>query len=267
MASSPLSGGAAERRIEQVNETPASPREHLSTRSPREVPESAPAAPLNELDDPQLLAILAQEHTGLLATRSLTWTESFSRAALFLSTLSAAVIVLGLVGPATHFGPEFFAFALIILPVALFVGVATFLRIDEGNRDDIFWVVGMNRIRQAYVRMRPAAAPFLILGTTDDLPGITQSFGALTGTYSVAHFFVTIPGMIAVIDAVLAGTIAGMAGTFTGASIAVLIAVGVAVGVVTGFLLARVSQRGVMRLIETQKPVFPSEASAAEGRA
>ena len=54
----------------------------------------------------------------------------------------------------------------------------------------------MNRIRQAYVRMRPAAAPFLILGTTDDVPGITRSFGPLAGTYSFAHFFVTIPGMI-----------------------------------------------------------------------
>lgn len=250
--------------MERVNETPSNPGELLSARPPRAVPESAPAAPLNELDDPGLLAILSQEHAGLLATRSLTWTESFSRAALFLSTLSAAVIVLGLVGPATQFGPEFFAFALVLLPVALFVGVATFLRIDEGNREDIFWVAGMNRIRQGYVRMRPAAAPFLILGTTDDAPGITRSFGPLAGTYSFAHFFVTIPGMIAVIDGVLAGAIASMASTFTGASIAVLIAVGATVGVVTAFLLARVSQRGFMRLMATQKPAFPSEASGPE---
>ena len=159
-----------------MNETPSNPGELLSARPTRAVSESALAAPLNELDDPGLLAILSQEHAGLLATRSLTWTESFSRAALFLSTLSAAVIVLGLVGPATQFGPQFFAFALVLLPVALFVGLATFLRIDEGNREDIFWVAGMNRIRQGYVRMRPAAAPFLILGTTDDAPGITRSY-------------------------------------------------------------------------------------------
>jgi hypothetical protein len=248
--------------MERVNETPSNPGDHLSAAPPRAVPESAPAVAINDLDDPRLLAILFQEHTGLLATRSLTWTESFSRAALFLSTLSAAVIVLGLVGPATQFGSEFFAFALVILPVTLFVGVATFLRIDEGNREDIFWVGGMNRIRHAYVRMRPAAAPFLILGTTDDVPGIIRSFGALAGTYSFAHFFVTILGMVAVIDGVLAGAIAGMATTFTGASIALLIAVGAAVGVVTVFLLARVSQRGFMRLFETQKPAFPSEASA-----
>ena len=145
------------------------------------------------------------------------------------------------------------------LPVTLFVGVATFLRIDEGNRDDAFWLAGMNRIRQAYVRMRPAAAPFLILGTTDDVPGITQSAGALAGTYSVGHFFVTIPGMIAVIDGVLAGRIAAMAATFTGASIAVLIVGGAAVGVVTALLLARVSQRGFTLLGEVWKPAFSSE--------
>jgi hypothetical protein len=208
--------------------------------------------------------ILTQEHAGLLATRALTYSESFSRAALFLSTLSASVIVLGLVGPATHFGPEFFGFALVILPVALFVGVATFIRIDEGNRDDIVWVAGMNRIRQGYVRMRPEAAQFLILGTRDDTPGVVQSFGPFAeGTYSFAHFFVTIPGMIAVIDGVLAGAIAGIAGWFTGASIAVLIAAGIAVGVVTGFLLARVSQRAIMGFIGGYVPAFPSEPSAA----
>ena len=52
--------------------------------------------------------------------------------------------------------------------------------------------------------------------------------------------------------------------TFTGASIAVLIAVGATVGVVTAFLLARVSQREFMRLMETQRPAFPSEASGPE---
>jgi hypothetical protein len=248
-----------------VNETSASPPEHVPARSPRAVPKPASDIALDELDDPQLLAILTQEHAGLLATRSLTWTESFSRAALFLSTLSASVIVLGLVGPATHFGPEFFAFALVILPVALFVGVATFLRIDQGNREDIYWVVGMNRIRQGYVRMRPEVAPFLILGTTDDRRGIVQSASPFAAsTYSIAHVFVTIPGMIAVIDSVLAGAITGITGWFTGASTAILIIAGAAVGLVTGLLLARVSQREMDDLARSYVPAFPSESSARD---
>lgn len=248
-----------------VNETPASPPEQVPARSPRAVAEPTSDIPPHGLDDPQLLAILTQEHAGLLATRSLTWTESFSRAALFLSTLSASVIVLGLVGPATHFGPEFFAFALVILPVALFVGVATFFRIDQDNREDIYWVVGMNRIRQGYVRLRPDVAPFLILGTTDDRQGIIKSAGPFAGsTYSIGHFFVTIPGMIAVIDSVLAGAITGITGWFTGAAIAVLIGAGVAVGLVTGLLLARVSQREMEGLATSYVPAFPSEASATD---
>jgi hypothetical protein len=240
-----------------VNESPLTPDEHVPARASRAV--EAAAAPSGEdVDDPRLLAILAQEHAGLLASRSLTWTESFSRATLFLSTLSASVIVLGLVGPATHFGPEFFGFALVILPVALFVGVATFVRIDEGNRIDVAWVAGMNRIRQAYVRMRPEALPYLILGTTDDPRGIIQSFGLPPDTrYSVSHFFVTIPGMIAVIDGVLAGAIAGIVLSFTSASLVVLILVGVAIGIATGVALARFSGRAFNRLLASYVPKFP----------
>lgn len=53
------------------------------------------------------LQILATEHWSLLATRSLTWTESFSRAQMFLSVLSGAVVALALVAQATSFGDGF----------------------------------------------------------------------------------------------------------------------------------------------------------------
>jgi len=56
--------------------------------------------------------ILATEHWSLLATRSMTWNEMFSRAAMFLTVLSAAVVALALVAQATGFGPGFRSFAL-----------------------------------------------------------------------------------------------------------------------------------------------------------
>src|SRR5438094_1613414 len=82
------------------------------------------------LDDPRALQILSTEHWSLLATRSMLWNEAFARAALFLSVLSASVVALSLIGTER---PAFRSFALIVLPVALFIGIATFLRIDDAN--------------------------------------------------------------------------------------------------------------------------------------
>src|SRR5690242_7235334 len=68
--------------------------------------------------------ILATEHWSLLATRSMTWNEVFSRASMFITVLSASVVALALVAQATGFGPGFRLFALLVLPVVLLVGVA-----------------------------------------------------------------------------------------------------------------------------------------------
>ena len=46
--------------------------------------------------------MLATEHWSLLATRSLSWNEAFSRASMFLSLLSGAVVALALVAQAVQ---------------------------------------------------------------------------------------------------------------------------------------------------------------------
>src|SRR5215467_8997740 len=91
--------------------------------------------------------LLATEHWSLLATRSMTWNEVFSRASMFLTVLSASVVALALVAQATAFGPTFRLFALLVLPIVLLVGVATYIRLNDANVDDIGWLLGMNRLR------------------------------------------------------------------------------------------------------------------------
>ena len=59
---------------------------------------TTPGSPATSpLDDPRALQILSTEHWSLLATRSLSWNESFARAGLFLSVLSATAVALALV--------------------------------------------------------------------------------------------------------------------------------------------------------------------------
>jgi hypothetical protein len=115
-------------------------------------PEGADASTTGAGISPAMrLQILSTEHWSLLASRSLAWNESFSRASMFLSTLSGAIVALALVAQATSFGQGFTLFALVILPVVLFIGMTTLIRLGGSNYHDAICVVGMNRIRAGYL--------------------------------------------------------------------------------------------------------------------
>ncbi len=161
------------------------------------------------------IQILATEHWSLLATRSLSWNEAFARASMFLSLLSGAVVALALVAQATSFGEGFVLFALMLLPVVLFVGLATYVRLLEINNEDYVWVKGMNRLRGAYLEFDPSLEPYFITGTTEDAVGIFRTFGSdIVGPRRFNsgrfHGFVTTPVTIAFVDAMLAAVLASI---------------------------------------------------------
>ena len=69
-----------------------------------------------------------------MSTRVLSQNEAFSRATMFLAVLSGAVLALAPVAQAKGFDEGFTTFALLILPIVLFVGIATFMRLVAINR-------------------------------------------------------------------------------------------------------------------------------------
>jgi hypothetical protein len=160
------------------------------------------------------LQILATEHWSLLATRSLTYTEALGRVNMFLAILSGAVIALALVAQADHFGPTFITVAIFMLSVVLFTGVATVARLMALNRDDYRWVIGMNRLRHAYLELHPELEPNFVTSPYDDLPGGLQTLGinvtAGPRLGSVFHGLQTLPGMLSVIVAAVAGAIGAL---------------------------------------------------------
>jgi hypothetical protein len=161
--------------------------------------------------DPRSVQILATEHWGLLATRSMSWNESFARTSMFLTALSTATVALALVGSATGFGTEFAVFALVVLSITLFVGVTTFVRLTQVNNEDLYWVAGMNRLRGVYARLAPGIEDEFVTGTTLDVPGFALSYGAMQVTgRAPLHFFVTTPGMVGTVCSVIAGVVAGL---------------------------------------------------------
>jgi hypothetical protein len=58
---------------------------------------------------------------------------------MFLSVLAASVIALALVAEASAFGRGFTAFALVLLPVVLFLGLTACIRLVAVNHDQTRW--------------------------------------------------------------------------------------------------------------------------------
>jgi hypothetical protein len=57
-----------------------------------------------------------------------------------------------------------------MLPIVLLVGVATVLRLSDANTDDFWLVVGMNRLRHAYLELAPELEPYFVTAHHDDEP-------------------------------------------------------------------------------------------------
>jgi hypothetical protein len=210
-------------------------QERMPSAQPAEMPPAgAPQAKPTErqtpphLADPRALQILTTEHWSLLSQRSLAWTETFSRASMFLATLSAATVALALAG--SVMGGEFLVFALVVLPVVLFIGLTTAVRVGQAGADDGLAVQGMNRIRHAYLEMVPDLEPYFVTSRYDDVAGIMVTSGAppelaarigrptvLAAIGGIFHGFVTAMGMIMIINCVVGGVFVALVGAALGA--------------------------------------------------
>jgi len=205
------------------------------------LPEATPAAatpPGEEADAARRAQFLTTEHWSLLATRSMSWNEAFSRTGTFLSTLSAGTVSLALAGPAMTFGSAFTLFAVVILSVILFLGIATYVRLVQVNNEDLYWVYGMNRIRGAYKRMVPGIEHEFITGHTVDAAGFARTFGAINVTTDVSalHALITTPAIVGVIASVVFGIIVGLVTAQVAASEIVALGAGIA-GAAMGIVL------------------------------
>jgi hypothetical protein len=203
--------------------------------------------------------ILATEHWSLLATRQLAWNEAFSRAGIFLTVLSAAVVALALVAQAGS-DRDFRLFAAVLLPVVLFLGVATYFRLGSINEEDGMLVAGMNRLRRGYLDIAPDLEPYFITGAHDDAAGLARTVG-LDGTFRRAmplQVLVSTPAIVAVLDGVVAGVLCGIGARVADLSTAAAVGLGFVGGLVTIGLLAVLPAVQLARWPKTYHPRFPS---------
>ena len=196
--------------------------------------------------------LLSTEHWSLLATRSMSWNEAFSRTSMFLSTLSASTVALALAGPAMSFGQAFPLFALVVLSVTLFLGLATYVRLLQVNNEDLYWVAGMNIIRDAYTRLSPGIENDFVTGHGLDPDAMARTFAAVDVTSSVSpvHMLVTTPAVVAVISSAIAGVMAGLIAGQLNLALEAAVVVGLVVFVVAVVGLIAYGQREADRYID-----------------
>jgi hypothetical protein len=224
----------------------------------------APAAGTNEESPrfgPAAAQILATEHWSLLATRSLIWNEALSRASVFLTVLSAAIVSLALLADATGFGPETVTLALVLLPIVFLLGIGAYARLVQINTEEFQVVLAMNRLRRAYLELEPGLEPYFTTGHHDDELGMLTTYMLYRPSrlWMWIHFVVNTPTIVATVDAALAAAMVALALQLANAP---LVAVMAAAGVV--FLaiwcgLYLLQFRILSHLID-QEPRFPSPA-------
>ena len=214
---------------------------------------------------PNAIQILTAEHWSLLASRSLVYTEAMSRTSIFVAALTGAVVALALVAQADDFGDGFVAFALVLLPVIYFLGFVTIVRLAQVNLENARWVQGMNRIRNAYLQLSPELEPYFVTSRYDDDAGVLES--AVPGITPTPHYqaFVAAPGVVAVIDSVVAGAAAGIAGLGLDLGTAGSLALGGVCFAASMVFFAVWAKGRIGGFLSGVEPLFPSPAPERDG--
>jgi hypothetical protein len=221
------------------------------------------------LADPRALDILTAEHSSLVSARALAYNEAFARSAMFLSFLSATLIVIGFLVASATFSPVALPIAALLLLADLFIGAATVGRLASASGEELHCVRGMNRIRHAYREMVPGLEPYFVTGFHDDARGVLAVYGNQgdmgSRRASIYHGMTTTVGMIAVIDSFVLGALCGVVAVGLGLDAPAVIAVGI-VGFVIGFaIFVAVGTRTAIASQERARSRFPSPDAAARG--
>jgi hypothetical protein len=195
------------------------------------------------LDDPRALDILTTEHWSLLSTRTLGYQEMFSRATIFVAILSGTVVALALLAQATNFRREALWVALLLISVALFIGLATFVRSVAINYEDARWVTGMNLLRRAYLQIVPELEPFFVTGHEPEDDGRSLSEGSPQRLVNLVYSLTTTSGVVAALNSLLAGSLASDLGALSGGGTALNAALGVGVSLLSAVLHVRYAAR------------------------
>ena len=208
--------------------------------------------------DPRLAAVtfVTTEHFTLQGARAATIAESTGRATMFLGSVSAGLVALGLIATATRLGATFYAFGVVVLATLAFIGLVTFERVLQSGLEDHGYAQRIARLRGFYFDCAPEITGYLV---SVPPPQRLSIQGLDTGSW---QGFRTIAGMVGVVAAVLAGSAAGLIAAAAAGHSAVA-------GFVTGGVVSVAAVAALMRVQNSawrqirQHPYFDCQRAAA----
>ena len=205
--------------------------------------------------------LLATEHWSLLATRSTTQSELLSRITTFLMLVSASIVGLALMGQATRFGGRFLPFALVLLGLVVMIGTLTQLRVVNASNEDLAQVIGMNRLRAAYLELDPAIGRYLVTSAHDDNRGIWQTYNPLMSPNPTPPL-ASSAAFILLVNSGLSGVLAALVAVALGASGRLVGAVAAACGLAFLGLSLTLVMRQYRRTQRRYVALFPTPDSS-----
>jgi len=207
-------------------------------------------------DQAQILTALSTEHFGLAGARSQAASESASRSALYLGSVSSTLVGLGLTAQVSRESQVFHVFALVALPTLFALGVFTFVRLVELGIEDFLLGRAINRIRHYYLEHAGDSTRYFMLSGHDDATGVMANMGMAP---SRLQLYFTAAMAIAVVNAVVGGAAVALAvGLAFGIPLGIAVAAGATAAVMT--LLVALRYQNARREAGTSHPIlFPSE--------
>jgi len=208
-------------------------------------------------DRQALLTMLTTEHFTLQGARGNTVSESTSRAALYVGSLSASLVALGLLGQGGQRGHSFGIFVLIVLPTLYVLGTFTFVRVAQCSVEDIVYGRAINRIRNYYRETAGDRSRYFALGAHDDVAGVAANMG-ITRPRRL-QLYLTLAGMVEVLNGVVGGGVVAFGVDALGLPTAAAAAVGGLLGIASIVVSQQWQRRLHDRAIDQSEVLFPSK--------
>src|SRR2546426_4150062 len=207
----------------------------------------------------QLVSIMTTEHYNLQSGRSMTISEANGRSSLFVGAVSSGLIALTFVGQISHLGTAFFVFSLVVIPTLFFMGLITFERVLQSGSADVIYARGINRIRHLYLEYAPQMQPYFILSSHNESSLPIENLG-------VRHrarwqVFLSMAGMMAMLNSVLAGSFVGLLLAAFNLSLVVTATAGGVTFLASVSLHQRYQWKQWMQLERHLPVLFPSQLS------
>jgi hypothetical protein len=119
-----------------------------------------------------------------------------------------------------------------------------YLRLVEADIEDAWLVIGMNRLRHAYLELAPELEPYFVTSHHDDAPGMLQTY-SFRSRVGLTHWLSGWDVIVGIIDAVVTGVLTAVVCQAVGAGVVLRTIAAVLAALAATVLLVTIGYRKV----------------------